>query len=151
MCIRDRDRAAARWRGGGRGTDDRSCGAATVGSLLGRARTRQYAAQRLACEETAWLLNRMRCDLSPRQLAVGLAAVTLLSSAAARAVSIGVSSATVAQPGSSAQVCVSLVPGGEEVAGTQKDLVWDRTCMTLNDNGCAAAGAHPLSFRVMHV
>ena len=47
-----------------------------------------------------------------------------------------------AQPGGAAQVCVSLVTGGEEVAGTQNDLVWDGTCMTLNDNGCSAAGTH---------
>ena len=67
----------------------------------------------------------MRCDLSPRQVALGLAAVTLLSSAAARAVSIGVSSATVAQPGGAAQVCVSLVTGGEEVAGTQNDITFN--------------------------
>ena len=64
------------------------------------------------------------------------------SGATAEAVSLGVSSATVAQPGGTAQVCVSLVTGGEEVAGTQNDLVWDGTCMTLNDNACSAAGSH---------
>jgi MYXO-CTERM domain-containing protein len=84
----------------------------------------------------------MRCDPSPRQLVPALVAVILFSGASAEAVSLGVSSATVSQPGGAAQVCVSLVTGGQEVAGTQNDLVWDGTCMSLNDNGCSAAGSH---------
>jgi MYXO-CTERM domain-containing protein len=83
----------------------------------------------------------MRCDLSARQLALGLAAVTL-SAAPPRGCQyrrlVGDRGAT----GGAAQVCVSLVTGGEEVAGTQNDLVWDGTCMSLNENGCSAAGTH---------
>jgi hypothetical protein len=37
------------------------------------------------------------------------------------------------QPGDDADVCVTLESGGAQVAGTQNDLVWDRSCAMLSD------------------
>lgn len=66
-----------------------------------------------------------------------------VSSAAAAEVRLDLGSATVAQPGAVARVCLSLATGGADVAGTQNDLVWDGTCATLPSEGaCAAAGTH---------
>jgi hypothetical protein len=72
--------------------------------------------------------------LSPVALAIVLAA------SPAFAVSLDLTSATVAQQGEVAQICVNLSTGGEPVAGTQNDLVWDETCATLATKGnCAAS------------
>lgn len=85
----------------------------------------------------------MRWNLASRQLVPLFAALMVpLGGTAAAAVSLSVSSATVAQPGDSTRVCVSLTTDGQEVAGTQNDLVWDGTCMTLNDGACFPAGSH---------
>lgn len=66
----------------------------------------------------------------------------MLQGRGAEAVQLSISSAQVAQPGGSAQLCVSLTTDGQQVAGTQNDLVWDGTCMTLNDGACHPAGSH---------
>ena len=59
------------------------------------------------------------------------------------AASLSVSSTTVANQGDSGQICVILNTGGEEVAGTQNDLVWDGSCATLSaGSNCYAAGTH---------
>ena len=59
------------------------------------------------------------------------------------AVTLQASSATVAQQGDSGTICVALIAGGEEVAGTQNDLVWDGGCASLSDtSSCYAAGSH---------
>src|SRR5690242_15722723 len=92
-----------------------------VGCLLGRAPPRQprrplgdrrgrasgvdashptAPAQRLACEEWAWLMNRMRCNLASRQLTPMLIALAMaLHGGAAYAVQLRISSANVAQAG----------------------------------------------------
>jgi MYXO-CTERM domain-containing protein len=59
------------------------------------------------------------------------------------AATLSASSATASAPGGSAQICVSLNTNGEEVAGTQNDIVWDGACATLPDeSACFAAGSH---------
>ncbi|MEO8603734.1 MAG: hypothetical protein ABI629_14265, partial [bacterium] len=64
-------------------------------------------------------------------------------SSAHGAATLFVSSATVANQGDAAQICVTLSTGGAEVAGTQNDLVWDGSCATLTDGSqCYAAGTH---------
>lgn len=85
----------------------------------------------------------MRANLARRQLLLcGTLFAAALPVGSASAVQLSISSAQVAQPGGSAQLCVSLSTGGQEVAGTQNDLVWDGTCMTLNEGACSAAGSH---------
>lgn len=71
-----------------------------------------------------------------------VALAVLCRGAVAGAVGLSISSATVAQPGDSTRLCVTLTTGGQQVAGTQNDLVWDGTCMTLNDGACFPAGNH---------
>ena len=65
-----------------------------------------------------------------RRLSIGTAMVLALAGPAV-AQSLRVSSATVDQPGHSADICVSLDSAGHEIAGTQNDLVWDGACATL--------------------
>jgi len=61
-------------------------------------------------------------------------------------VTLQVGSATVANPGDSAAICVSLAAGGSLVAGTQNDLVWDGGCATLpSESACQAAKANDKS------
>lgn len=50
---------------------------------------------------------------------------------AAGVVALQATSATVAHVGEAADLCVVLDSDGEQVAGTQNDLVWDGTCATL--------------------
>jgi len=72
-----------------------------------------------------------------------LALLLLLANPAAAAVSLTLSSASVPNSGDDATVCVALATGGEDVAGTQNDLVWDGRCATLPDGDrCYAAGTH---------
>ena len=66
----------------------------------------------------------------------------LVVAAPAHAVTLAVSNATVSQPGEMATVCVTLDTGGQEVAGTQSDLVWDGTCATLTDGSCQVSPRH---------
>ena len=73
--------------------------------------------------------------------ALGLAIV--LADVASAAVTMRAGSATVSAPGETADVCVSLDTGGDEVAGTQNDLNWDGSCATLAETGsCFVAGDH---------
>jgi hypothetical protein len=85
-------------------------------------------------------------------LATVLASLATTSPAAA-AVTLQLSSATVARPGDVGQLCVTLNSAGQEVAGTQNDLVWDGACATLADeSACAVAGTHgkQLSARIQN-
>jgi hypothetical protein len=86
-------------------------------------------------------MSRKAAAARLRSLGVGFAA--LLTSGVAHAAALFVTSATVQNPGDSAQICVVLSSGGAQVAGTQNDLVWDGTCATLTDPPpCAVAGSH---------
>jgi hypothetical protein len=72
---------------------------------------------------------------------LGLAAVLVAASASGQ--SLVATSATVQNPGDSAQICIVLNSGGKPLAGTANDLVWDGTCATLTDPPpCAVAGSH---------
>jgi MYXO-CTERM domain-containing protein len=79
----------------------------------------------------------MRCS-GWLAVACGLAAVTAIDvECAAAAVAIGATSATVQNPGDTAQICVVLATSGTDqgrVAGTQNDLTWDGNCAILADN-----------------
>lgn len=53
------------------------------------------------------------------------------------------SSATVAAPGESTDICVGLDAGGADVAGTQNDLRWDDRCAAMvSTSDCVVAGSH---------
>jgi hypothetical protein len=61
----------------------------------------------------------------------------------AAAVTLEVTTATVAQPGDTARLCVLLRTEGKTVAGTQNDLTWDASCATLADKDrCEANPSH---------
>ena len=62
----------------------------------------------------------------------------------AGAATISASSATVSRPHQErARLCVSLnVGSGEEIAGTENELVWDGECATMLPNGCEANSDH---------
>jgi len=60
-----------------------------------------------------------------------LTALTLLIATPTWAVSLNVTSTAVAESGDVGTMCVSLDSGGQEVAGTQNDLVWDGFCATF--------------------
>ena len=70
---------------------------------------------------------------------IGLLALTR---SAVADVTLDLSSTTVERPGDTGRVCVSLSTGGQDVAGTQNDLVWDGTCATLDEGACVVAGTH---------
>jgi len=63
---------------------------------------------------------------------LGLMVPFLSTGRAAGVLSLDATSATVAAPGEIADLCVVLSAGGENVAGTQNDLVWDDSCATLS-------------------
>ena len=67
-----------------------------------------------------------------RSMLVGLILTLAVS---ANAQSLRVSSAEVGESGQEADVCVSLDSGGQRIAGTQNDLLWDGACATLEDAG----------------
>lgn len=73
-------------------------------------------------------------------------ALALLLAAPAWGASLDISSANVAQPGDVAEVCVTLDGEGQEVAGTQNDLVWDGTCATFLDE----CRVDPATGKVLH-
>lgn len=67
-------------------------------------------------------------------------ALLLASNSPAVALQMNASDATVSNPGRTATICVSLESDGQQVAGTQNDLVWDGNCLTLE--GCQSNGSH---------
>lgn len=81
----------------------------------------------------------MRCAW----LLTGLVLLLVWTGAAAGAVALHASSATVAAPGDTADLCVALGSGGADVAGTQNDLNWDGNCASLSGpDSCSVAGSH---------
>ena len=75
-------------------------------------------------------------------------ALALLLAAPAWGVSLDISSANVARPGDVAEVCVTLDGEGQEVAGTQNDLVWDGACATFLDCRVDPATGKDLNGRI---
>ena len=76
-------------------------------------------------------------------LLIALAFVTtLVAGTRARAVTLEVGEVTVSGPGEMATLCVTMDSGGEQVAGTQNDLVWDGACATLTEDSCQASSHH---------
>ena len=74
--------------------------------------------------------------------AIGCALLALMiwTDRAVGGVVLRAGSATVDAPGDVADLCVSLDTGGEQIAGTQNDLVWDGNCATLPSvSSCQAA------------
>jgi MYXO-CTERM domain-containing protein len=81
--------------------------------------------------------------MSGRDVLAALLALLACSRDASATVQLDPSSVSVAQPGDRGRTCVSLVTGGQEVAGTQNDLVWDGRCATLPyESACEVAGTH---------
>lgn len=66
-------------------------------------------------------------------MARAIAVLSLMLATPVSGAMLHISSANVAQPGDLAEVCVSLDSGGQEVAGTQNDLVWDGFCASLRE------------------
>ena len=62
---------------------------------------------------------------------VGLIVPFIATEPAVGVVALRATAATVATTGETADLCVLLDAGGEQVAGTQNDLVWDGSCATL--------------------
>jgi hypothetical protein len=72
----------------------------------------------------------------------------LIANPLSAAVSLTVNSQGDSAPGDTATVCVTLATGGADVAGTQNDLAWDGSCLTLPGTGsCYAAGTHSKSLQ----
>ena len=67
---------------------------------------------------------------------------------AAGVVALRATSATVAEVGEAADLCVVLDSGGAQVAGTQNDLVWDGACATLAS--AADCRANPAIAKALH-
>ena len=82
--------------------------------------------------------------LSTLSIAGVLAGALLLPASAALGASLTVTSSTVQEAGDTARVCVGLSAGGEVVAATQNDLVWDANCASLVDK-CEASPGHGLA------
>ena len=75
-------------------------------------------------------------SITLRSLAALTLAAVLAGPSAARAVNITME-ATKGEAGS-IHVCVGLDSGGQKVAGTQNDLIWDGSCAALKAGSCAA-------------
>lgn len=67
--------------------------------------------------------------------------VLLLYGGMAFGASLSVSSTQVQEAGDTARVCVGLSSGGENIAATQNDLVWDAACASVVGN-CEANSGH---------
>src|SRR5262249_16307677 len=71
--------------------------------------------------------------------AVALAAIVLLCMAsAAPARAIYMTMEATKTDANTAKLCIGLDSGGQKVAGTQNDLIWDESCSKLKPNSCAA-------------
>jgi hypothetical protein len=76
-------------------------------------------------------------------IAAGMISLALVTSPADGVVLRG-TDAIVHAAGERAEVCVELDTQGEEVVGTQNELVWDTTCATLSSSAdCTAGGSFP--------
>ena len=65
-------------------------------------------------------------------------AVTLLCVPASRAFAVYMTMDATKTPAGTVKLCIGLDAGGQKVAGTQNDLVWDGACSNLKANSCAA-------------
>lgn len=73
-------------------------------------------------------------SIRPRSLVAALIAVALAAPAAAVNLTMEATNAD----GGAVRVCVGLDSTGQQVAGTQNDLVWDGSCAALKRDSCAA-------------
>ncbi len=99
-------------------------------------------------------LTRQRSAAVMRFPIVAVALALVAAAPGGAAVTLELSSPTVASPGDSARLCVSLVTDGEEVAATQNDLDWRLACATLpSQASCTVAGTHgkELYVRLRHL
>jgi MYXO-CTERM domain-containing protein len=91
-------------------------------------------------------MTSTRIELSKNRVFTVVLAATLafLSlAAAANAVTLRASSVNVSGAGETATICVDVETEGEQVAGTQNELVWDTNCATLSGLGsCRASQGH---------
>ena len=71
-----------------------------------------------------------------QQMAVTLA--LLLSLSAARASAVYMTMDAAKTESGTVKVCLGLDAGGQKVAGTQNDLIWDSSCASLKASTCAA-------------
>jgi hypothetical protein len=60
----------------------------------------------------------------------------------ARGPTLSLSSPVVSDNSHVARVCVHLDSAGEEIAGTQNEIVWDPSCATLSDRSCSLLARH---------
>lgn len=70
--------------------------------------------------------------------AFSAALVLLLCAPASRALGIYMTMDSAKTDSGSMKLCVGLDSGGQKVAGTQNDLIWDATCANLKAGSCAA-------------
>src|SRR5215470_2711062 len=70
-------------------------------------------------------------------LGAGLA-MALLCLPASRAAAVYVTMDAAKTDSGTVKLCVGLDAGGQKVAGTQNDLIWDASCSNLKANSCAA-------------
>jgi hypothetical protein len=66
------------------------------------------------------------------------ALVLLLSAPASRALGVYLSMDAAKGEGNVVKLCIGLDSGGQKVAGTQNDLIWDSSCANLKAGSCAA-------------
>ena len=71
-----------------------------------------------------------------RHLAVAVVATACLSASQAHGIYMTMNSSKT--PEGTVKVCVGIDAGGQKVAGTQNDLIWDGSCANLKANSCAA-------------
>ena len=57
---------------------------------------------------------------------------------ASRALGVYMTMQATKTEGGAVKLCVGLDSGGQKVAGTQNDLIWDSSCANLKPNSCAA-------------
>jgi len=69
---------------------------------------------------------------------VALVLAVLLCVSAVRAAAVYMTLSATKTEGANVHVCVGVESGGQKVAGTQNDLVWDAACATLKADSCAA-------------
>ncbi len=83
-----------------------------------------------------------RTRTRPR-LWLGAALALACTPACLPAATISVSSASVDAPFEEAEICVSLeLRAGEEIAGTENELIWQSSCASIAQESCAPNPAH---------
>lgn len=87
-----------------------------------------------ATTKTAMGFDRARLRAWSAALVLGLAA----SLPASRALGVYLTMDASKTDPNTVQLCVGLDSGGQKVAGTQNDMIWDASCSNLKPNSCAA-------------